>query len=86
MWRSRSALGARAVCVGDCAANVLLVVVPCGGNNARKRGVRGLELGLARREIGRDAGAEPCHCWGIFARLAHRGIWRGGRAARLVGM
>lgn len=48
--------------------------------------MRGLELGLARREIGRDAGAEPCHCWGIFARLAHRGIWRGGRAARLVGM
>lgn len=70
-----------------CAAHALVVVaVPCGDNDARKRGVRGLELGLARREIGRDAGAERCHCSGRFVRLARRGIWRGGRAARLVGM
>ena len=68
--RSRSAPETRAVFVEDCTAHFLLVdvVVPSGGNDAKKRGVRGLELGLARRDIGRDGGAKPCHCWDRFAR------------------
>lgn len=71
--------------LAGCAAHVLVVVL-CGDNDAKKRGARELELGLGRREIGPDAGAEQCRCWDRFARLALRGIWRGGRAARLVGM
>ena len=84
MGRSRSAPGTRVVCIAGCTAHVLADVVCGGDDDARKRGERALELGLGRREIGRDAGAERCHCWDRFARLTRRGIWRGGRAARLV--
>ena len=70
----------------DCAAHVLLVVVLCGDVDAKRRGARELKLGLGRRDIGPDAGAKQCRCWGRFARLARRGKWRVGRAARLIGM
>lgn len=72
--------------VAGCAAHVLLVVVLCGDDDAKKRGARELKLGLGHLDIGPDAGAERCRCWDRFAILARRGKWRGGRAARLVGM
>lgn len=59
--------------LAGCAAHVLLVVL-CGGDDAKKSGARELELGLGRREIGPDAGAERCRCWDRFVRLARRGI------------
>lgn len=86
MKSSRSALGTKAMRIAGCAAHVHLVAVLCGDDDAKRRGARELKLGLGRRDIGRDAGAEQYRYWGRFARLARRGKWRVGRAARLVVM